>query len=307
MLLSLLLFACGGDIGIRTVDKIQTNDTGIEVVDTAVSQPSSEPSGEPSSEPASEPSGEPSSEPLNGTVGLVNFNLEQIACQACMGVSQEITIQFDAKFHDKINETHPTWFPPAGQCTTNVNPVEIGVSSKNLGQSLNVLGSPNSFSAFNNGMNIYTGFIQESQYDRDTNMNVQLQDGTSFQFRSIHGFDFVEPYEMRYVDISYAFAAVVSKFGTQFQWGPSGSPDLFNIMIATYSPDGSQLLGVVSCSTNDTGYFMFDGSYFQQYPTWSLTAIYMTRFSQQRVPYEGLNGYVDAQLEWSVVGTGHIE
>ena len=133
-------------------------------------------------------------------------------------------------------------------------------------------------------------------------MRVQMQDGSSFQFRSIHGFDFVEPYEMRYVDISYAFAAVVSKFGTQFQWGPAGGPDLFNITIATYSPDGSQLLGAVSCSTTDSGYFMFDGSYFQSYPTWSLTAIHMTRFSQQRVPYEGFNGYVDVQLEWSVVG-----
>ena len=224
-----------------------------------------------------------------------------------MGVSQEITIQFDAKLHDKINETHPTWFPPAGQCTTNTNPLTIGVNAKNIGQSLNVIGNPNSFTAFNNGINTYTGFIQESQYDRDTQMRVQAQDGSSFQFRSIHGFDFIEPYEMRYVDISYAFAAVVSKSGTQFQWGPAGGPDLFNITIATYSPDGSQFLGAISCSTTDSGYFMFDGSYFQSYPTWSLTAIHMTRFSQQRVPYEGLNGYVDVQLEWSVVGTGHIE
>ena len=303
MLLSLFLLACGGDIGIRTVDKVQANDTAIEVVDTTSPQPSSEPS----FEPASEPSGEPSNEPLNGTVGLVNFNLEQVACQACMGVSQEITVQFDAKFHQKIGETHPTWFPPAGQCTNNVSPIQIGVATQNVGQTLNIFGNPNSFMAYNNGMNTYTSFIQEYQYDRDTQMRVQLQDGSFFMFRSIHGFDFVEPYEMRYVDISYAFAAVVSKFGTQFSWGPSGGPDLFNITIATYSPDGSQLLGVVSCSTNDTGFFLFDGSYFQSYPTWSLTAIHMTRFSQQRVPYEGMNGYVDVQLEWSVVGTGHIE
>ena len=303
MLLSLLLLACGGDIGIRTVDKVQVGDTGYEIVDTA----SPEPSTEPSAEPAVEPSTEPSSEPLNGTVGLVTYNLEQIACQACMGVTQEITIELQAKFHEKITETHPTWLPPAGQCTTNTNPLTIGVSTKSIGQSLNIVGNPNSFTAYNNGSNIYSGFIQESQYDRDTQMKVQAQDGSSFQFRSIHGFDFLEPYEMRYVDMSYAFAAVVSKSGTQFQWGPSGGPDLFNIMIATYSPDGSQLLGVISCSTTDSGSYLFDGSYFQSYPAWSLTAIYMTRFSQQRVPYEGLNGYVDVQLEWSVIGTGHIE
>ena len=67
------------------------------------------------------------------------------------------------------------------------------------------------------------------------------------------------------------------------------------------------LLGVVSCSGPDSGMMTIDGSYFTPYPTWSLTAIHMTRFSQQRVPFEGLNGYMDVQLEWSVVGTGHIE
>lgn len=303
MLLAILLFACGGDIGIRTTDKIQTTETATQTVDTA----STEPSSEPANEPTVEPSTEPSSEPLGGTVGLVNYNLEQIACLQCMGVSQEITIQFEAKFHDKIGETHPTWYPPSGQCVNSMNPVSIFVQGKNIGSSINIFGNPNSFTAFNNNSNIYSGFLTESQYDRDTLMNVQTPDGTSFQFRSIHGFDFIEPYEMRYVDPSYAFAAVVSKFGTQFSWGPSGGQDLFNITIATYSPDGSQLLGVASCSTNDTGYYLFDGSYFQSYPTWSLTAIHMTRFSQQRVPYEGLNGYVDVQLEWSVVGTGHIE
>ena len=271
MLLALFL-ACGGDIGIRTTDKIQ-------VLDTAVDEPSTE----------------PSDEPLEGTVGLVNYNLEQIACLQCMGVSQEITIQFEAKFHDKISETHPTWYPPSGQCVSSMNPVSISVQGKNIGSSINVFGNPNSFTAFNNNSNIYSGFLTESQYDRDTQMNVQTPDGTSFSFRSIHGFDFIEPLEMRYVDPSYAFAAVVSKFGTQFAWGPS------------YSSDGSQLLGVASCSGPDNGYMSFDGSYFQAYPYWSLTAIHMTRFSQQRVPYEGLNGYVDVQLEWSVVGTGHIE
>ena len=304
MLLSLLLWACSGDIGIRTVDKIQTDpDSGITVVDTAVSQPSSEPSGEPAGEPAAEPS----EEPLEGTVGLVTYNLEQIACLQCMGVTQEITIEFQAKFHEKISEIHPTWYPQSGQCIYAVNPVSIGVQAINVGQSLNIQGNPNSFAAYNNGMNLYSGFIMESQYDRDTQLRVQTPDGSTFQFMSLRGFDFIEPWEMRYVDPSYAFAAVVSKFGTQFSWGPFGSQDLFNITIATYSSDGSQLLGVVSCSGPDSGMMTIDGSYFTPYPTWSLTAIHMTRFSQQRVPFEGLNGYMDVQLEWSVVGTGHIE
>jgi hypothetical protein len=298
MLLAFLL-ACGGDIGIRAVDKVQ-EDTS-EIID--VPQPSTEPSDEPSTEPSSEPS----TEPLNGTVGITRYTLEQLACPACMGASQEINVLFETKLHNKISEEHPLWFPPMGQCTTNTNPIEISVSPINVGQSLSIQGSMNSFTAYNNGVGLYSSYLQEWQYDRDTNMTVNMQDNTSYSFRSIQGFDEIQPLELRYVDPSYAFAAVVSKFGTTFSWLPAGVSDEFNVMIATYSPDGSQLLGVISCTVPDTGFMNFDGSYFQSYPTWSLAAIYLTRISKQRVPYEGLGGYVDVQLEWTVVGTGHIE
>jgi hypothetical protein len=298
MLLAFLL-ACGGDIGIRAVDKVQ-EDTS-EIID--VPQPSTEPSDEPSTEPSSEPS----TEPLNGTIGITRYTLEQLACPACMGASQEINVLFETKLHNKISEEHPLWFPPMGQCTTNTNPIEISVSPINVGQSLSIQGSMNSFTAYNNGVGLYSSYLQEWQYDRDTNMTVNMQDNTSYSFRSIQGFDEIQPLELRYVDPSYAFAAVVSKFGTTFSWLPAGVSDEFNVMIATYSPDGSQLLGVISCTVPDTGFMNFDGSYFQSYPTWSLAAIYLTRISKQRVPYEGLGGYVDVQLEWTVVGTGHIE
>ena len=130
MILAFLL-ACGGDIGIRQVDKIPSNpDTATTIVDTSPSDPSSE--------PAIEPAGEPSTEPLNGTVGLTRYTLEQLACPACMGASQEITVLFETKLHNKISEEHPLWFPPMGQCTTNTNPIEISVSPINVGQSLSI-------------------------------------------------------------------------------------------------------------------------------------------------------------------------
>ena len=301
-----LLLACGGDIGIRTVDKIQTTETAEEIIDTATVEPATE-LPEPANEPAEEPATEPSTEPLEGTVGLTRYTLEQLACPACMGASQEITVQFEAKFHNKIGDVHPLWYPPQGQCTTNTSPIAINVSPLNVGQSLSIQGSQNSFSAYNAGSGIYSSYIQEWQYDRNALTTVRLQDNTSYSFRSIEGFDDIQPWEIRYVDPSYAFAAVVSKAGTNFSWAPAGIADDFNIMIATYSPDGSQLLGVVSCTGPDSGFMFFDGSYLQSYPAWSLTAIHMTRISKQRVPFEGMNGYVDVQLEWSVVGTGHIE
>lgn len=299
MLLAFLL-ACGSDIAIIT-KQAQPFDTSIGFVDTA----KQEPSGEPSSEPDVEPSSEPSSE-LNGTVGLVVYELEQVACPACMGVSQEITISFDAKFHNRMNEQHMTWVPENGTCIQNLNYTTINVSPLNLGQSLSVQGGQTYFSPYFNGSSYY-GSHQEPQYSRDTLLSVIAPDGSAFQLMSLHGFDTIEPWEMRYVDPSYAFAAVVSKNGTNFSWAPFGSSGLLNITIAVYSPNGSQLLGYASCTTNDSGFFNMPGSYFQGFPNGSLTAIHMTRILHQRVPYEALGGYIDAQVEWSVVGTGHIE
>ena len=292
--------ACGSDIAIITREEKQYTDTS-SVIDSSDQQPSTEPAIEPSSEPSSEPSTE-----LNGTVGLVVYELEQVACPACMGVPQEITINFDAKFHNRMNESHMTWVPDVGTCQQSLNYTQINVSPLNIGQSLTVQGGQTYFSPFFNGTS-YWGSHQEPQYSRDTLLSVIASDGSAFQFMSLHGFDNIEPWEMRYVDPSYAFAAVVSKMGTNFSWAPFGSSGLFNITIAVYSPDGSQLLGYVSCTTNDSGYFNMPGSYFQGFPTWSLTAIHMTRILHQRVPYQGLGGFVDVQVEWSVVGTGHVE
>ena len=290
MLLAFLL-ACATDIGfVQTIEKQAPQDTAI--TDTAETW---EPSSEVASEPSWEPSSEPSSE-LRGTVGLAVYQLEQVACPACMGATQEITINFDAKFHDRMNEEHLTWVPQNGTCVQNLNYTTIAVAPKNIGQSLTVQGGSTYFTPYFNGASYY-GTHMEPQYARDTLLTVSAQDGSSFQLMSLHGFDNIEPWEMRYVDPSYAFAAVVSKNGTNFQWAPFGSSGLFNITVAVYSPDGAQLLGYVSCTTNDSGYFMMPGSYFQNFPYWSLTAIHMTRVLHQRVPYQALGGYVDAQVD----------
>ena len=88
-----LLLACGMDVGIIQIED-KPQDTADMIVDTYDPEPTSEPT----SEPSSQPSSEPSTEPLEGTVGLTRYTLEQLACPACMGASQEITVQFEAKF-----------------------------------------------------------------------------------------------------------------------------------------------------------------------------------------------------------------
>ena len=299
-LIFLFLFSCASEVGI--IKRYESsNDSGAQsVVDSSNSI-------ETGDIEDTNNNTDSEAQTIEGTVGLVSWELEQVACPACMGVQQEITIGFDADFHEKINDVHPTWVPDQGQCVQSLNYLSINRNSKNLGNAITVSGQYNSFTAYKDSANIYKGTLYESQYDRNSQYTVSFQDGTIFNFNSISGFDFIEPLSLRYVDPSYAFAAPIYRSGSTFWWGPSGSSQTFNITLAVYSQDGSQLLGYASCSGADSGMMTIPGSYLNSFPTWSLVAVHMTRYKHERVPYESLLGYVDVQLYWSVVGTGHIE
>ena len=78
-------------------------------------------------------------------------------------------------------------------------------------------------------------------------------------------------------------------------------------MIVVYSPDGSQLLGLVSCMENDVGYLTVPGNYLQQYPYNALTAIYLSRHRVARTAAPEFNGYLESHMMWTVLGTGHVE
>ena len=87
-----LVLACGSDVSImKRDDKVQ--DTSDIVSDTNTSP-----------EPAIEPSSEPSDERM-GISGYTHLHLKQVACPACMGETNEITLEFDARFHEKITDT----------------------------------------------------------------------------------------------------------------------------------------------------------------------------------------------------------
>ena len=252
---------------------------------------------------------EPSDTPneLNGNVGYVNYYLRQVACPGCVGETQEITVEFKAKFFENTTASHTEWIPSIGSCTDQLLMTVPSTNPIDLGQSVNISGAPSQFTAHFQGSEYYTT-VYESMYDRDTLHTVEFSSGeNSFQFLSIRGFDSLEPYEMLYVDPSYAFAAPVYRNGMTFSWAPYGSDSNFMITLAIYTPDGSQLLGYVACTSPDQGFMTIPGQYLQQFPQWALTAIHMARHRVVYVPYDALGGYIESHMEWEVVGTGHIE
>ena len=301
MMTLLLLLSCSSDIAIITREEKQ-QDTSDVITNTETDEETEE------EDPIEEPSGEPTDEPdemTELTIGFAEMYLTQIACPACMGVSNEFDIGATLKLHQPTDGDYNEWLTPIGSCVTQ----ELGsyVSSTPLSMTGNA--SFNSIQLFPVGQSEWmSNSIQEYQFPRSTPITVSTAAGTiPNAFTTLEGFDDIQPWELRYVDPSYAFAAVVSKQGTTFSWQPVIPDSQFEIMIVVYSPDGSQLLGLVSCMENDVGYLTVPGNYFQQYPYNALTAIYLSRHRVDRQPAPDFNGYLESHMVWTVLGTGHIE
>ena len=221
----------------------------------------------------------------------------------CKGSEFDITATLN--LHNPTSGDYVEHLPAVGTCTTNI--YNTYVSSQAL---------PATSTAYFNeiplnpaGSGVWSNLnMMEYQYLRNTSYNVTSEHGSiSNAFTTIEGFDSIEPYTLLWVDPSYAFDAPIRKSGTMFSWSPVVPNSLFEIMIAVYSPDGSQFLGAVSCLEQDSGYMQFPGTYFQSYPFGSLTAVHLFRHRIDRIPAEDFNGWFQSHMIWEVVGTGHIE
>ena len=253
---------------------------------------------------------ETATEPMEGIGGYVHYYLRQMACPSCFGEQNEITVEFRAKFHEKTFDNYTRHIPVSGECTQNITPVMPQTTPLNLGSQITI--RPQTGQSFvaprsTDGIYFQTWNIDTS-YIRDTEHFIEKQDGTGVSsFISFHGFDSIEPYELRYVDPSYAFSAIIYKSGPTFWWAPTGSDSLFNITLAIYKPDGTALLGYVSCSGADSGMMTIPGQYLANYPYNSLVAVHLVRHKIALIPWEEKNTFIESHMEWEVIGTGHLE
>ena len=291
MLLSILL-ACT-EVGLvkYTNNPADTNATVVDTSGTAV-------------EPASQPDTQPSTGP-EGVGGYFNYYVRQVACPACVGEPQGISIDLLAKFHDPTNQTHTEWIPQQGECTNTLTFTSPSIALKDVGASILMRNINREIIMPKSGQE-YKTQIYETQYDRDTEHDVVTDIG-DFKFESFHGFDSIEPETMLFVDPSYAFAAPIYRSGATFWWQPSGTTSTFLITLAIYTPDGSSLLGYVSCAGADTGQMTVPGTYLSSYPQGGLVAVHLARHKIEKVLFEAQNTFIETHMEHEVVGTGMVQ
>jgi hypothetical protein len=223
-----------------------------------------------------------------------------------MGETQEINITFTAKFHQPISDSHTSWIPQVGECTTNLISVSPSTNPIDVGPSITIDSGDHNFGAEQQVLGTYeTTSIWESQLQRDSLYQVETQQG-QYGFVSSHGFDFIEPYTMLWVDPSYAFEAAIYRSGATFTWSPTSQNSIFMVTIAVYSWDGSQFLGYVTCAGPDNGSMTIPAQYLQAYQAGSLAAIHLERHTVDLVVTDINNSYIETHMSWEVVGTGTI-
>ena len=292
----LLFLACMPEVGLISIKEPDSHEeTGNIIIDT-------------SDTALIEETGE--TVQIQGTVGLVQHSFEQIACPSCFWVQNSMNTSFLMTIHEKTNSIHKMNFPDVNTCTTSVIDNSQIVNPVAIGQVATITGPSVVFNAYQGSGEYSWSYSTNDQnnimYDMDSDMTVQLSDNTNFIYHTIYGFNDIQPQDLRLVSADYL--AIIQKNNAFFTWDPIGiGQTLFNIKMEMYSWDGSVYLGEVSCTSSDTGEMLIPSQFLTQYPTNGLVAVYMTRFMQQRVPYEGLSGYVDVFNTWTFVGTGHLE
>ncbi|MDA7494635.1 hypothetical protein N8467_01055 [bacterium] len=293
-MLLLLLWACDSDVSI--IKRVE--ETGQSL---GVGEP-----GEPVAI-APQPSAEQETDQVrSGVTGLSTMYLRQIACPACMGETQELTVEYEANFHQPITDSWNSWPLSDGTCDQYLYQATPSTQPINVGQVIQVTSQNHQFDAYQSAAGTYQSqTIWESHLQRNTEYNVQTSEG-SFSFTTIEGFDYIEPYTMLWVDPSYAFEAAVRRSGFTVTWAPVRAASRMMITLGIYSSDGASLLGQVSCFGADNG-SMFIPSQYLNYPVWSLVAIHIERFETDIVETDINNSYMETMQIWEVVGTGHIE
>jgi len=233
--------------------------------------------------------------------GLVHFIRAQVACKDCFGVTNELTIDASAAFHDASSQGYLDWQPPSGSCAMNAAPSDMNLNRRDVGPWVYLnsgatsvgLAKTNSssgvmYSATNLGL---ADFISNASYDVSVPDGGEL--GGGFEVKNAvvtpQGFTDIQPFELLLVNIAAAFSAPVSASGTNFSWAPSGGTGSFMIQVDVYDPSGANLLGNVVCLGPDNGTMYIPGGYFGGYPYGSLLAVkmYRQRVTENVIPTTG--------------------
>ena len=258
--------------------------------------------------------------PDDSSAGLLKYSLTQIACPACFNETNELDVRMEALFHLPISSSWLSGLsiPERGSCVANLPEVIPSINKVSVGNKIDFIGGWSSGVMTERAQDPFgysTGYMAEANYNRDTWHDLLISDHNILikdAFKSIHGFDYIEPYELLWIDPSYAFSVALFRSGMSFSWGPYGSDDDFLIIVSSYDPLDGSYIGNIACTNGDTGSMHIPAEYASKLPHGSLASVHFQRHKFGRFAFNHFPSFehpvwIETHMFWEAVGTGYIE
>lgn len=203
--------------------------------------------------------------PTGLVAGVVEFNLVQYACPACMeGRPSEIDVRAGAVFHDPAPMSWLAWLPQSGSCAFNVAPDAPPITPRDAGsQVLLTSGSSSVVLRRTSGMldpMYLSDPVPHETMLRNASWNLQVP-GPGFLgsgelqgvLTTAQGLQTVSPQGLLLNDPNLLFTTPISQSAGQlFSWSPGGS-GFFVVEVLSFAFPSGAFEGSVTCVGPDTG------------------------------------------------------
>ena len=248
-----------------------------------------------------------------GVIQLVHM---QVACPACLGLTNELQVYAEVAFHEPVADGWLDWMPAVGSCA--LNPVNAPVASSYLdvGEWVYLETGASSLGLYrqlgDSGAVYRIDGLDTSQFLRTAFYDLTVPDGGAFGSFEVKdaaltptGFSTIEPEALLLSNPYAAFSAGISMSSSnRLSWSPVGT-GTFLVMVDVYDRFGSPTGDLVVCHGNDSGSLTLPGGYFSSYPTGSLLVVYMVR-TQHVITELGAGDRLEGVAQMGVIGTASL-
>lgn len=243
-----------------------------------------------------------------GVGGVVQYQLTQIACPDCFGLTSQLDVTAMAAFHAPVGGSWTSWLPPSGSCAVNPSPTSPAGATISVGSWVYLSSGSVSVgmreTSGTGGVQYTSNGLSEADYPRNASFDLSAPDQSLTAIgvlRTPQAITTLTPEALLY-DSTGAFQPVVSWTGHTFTWGPSGGNDPFIILVDGYDPNSGVYLGSVLCVGADNGAMTVPGAYLQQFPSNTLLGVGMYRYAISSAVASNGNT-IESVAQFGVLGT----
>ena len=248
--------------------------------------------------------------------GIVQLVHMQVACPACLGLTNELQIYGEVAFHEPVADGWLDWMPAVGSCALNPTNLPVASSYLDVGEWVYLETGASSLGLYRQlgdaGAIYRIDGLTTSQFLRTAFYDLVVPDGGAYGPFDVEdvaltptGFAAIQPEELLLTNPYAAFSARISRSSANMlTWSPVGT-GTFLVMVDVYDRFGAPTGDLVVCHGNDSGSLVLPGAYFSSHSPGSLLVVYMVR-TEHVVSELGSGTRLEGVAQMGVIGTASL-